>query len=176
MSGKNLISLPAIFMPVLLFIVFDSVALGLNFWISAKLEKSAVAINLSGRQRMLSQRMTKSLLMLHVADEDSEKQAAFNEFASTVELFDNTLKGFISGSMTRGGDGKPLYLPAADAQNAVLITASAHQLWSTMHSQLLPVISAGIRVDDPSLDTALATLLDDNQALLTLMNDLTSVL
>lgn len=176
MSSKNLISLPAIFIPVLLFIVFDSVALGLNFWISAKLEKSAVAINLSGRQRMLSQRMTKSFLMLHVANEDSEKQTAFNEFAGTVELFDNTLKGFISGGMTRGGDGNPLYLPAADAQNAALITASAHQLWSKMYSQLRPVISAGIHVDDQALHTALYTLLDDNQALLTLMNDLTSVL
>jgi|GEM_PF-3631603 len=48
MSDKSVIGLPAILVPVIFFIVFDSIALALNFWISDQLEKSAVAINLAG--------------------------------------------------------------------------------------------------------------------------------
>ncbi len=36
MTEPNLAKLPTIFIPIMLFIVFDVVALGLNFWISAQ--------------------------------------------------------------------------------------------------------------------------------------------
>lgn len=44
------------------FLLFDIAVLTLNFYISSQLSDSATAINLAGRQRMLSQRMTKELL------------------------------------------------------------------------------------------------------------------
>ena len=172
MRGK----LRAIFIPVILFIVFDMVALGLNFWISAKLEKSAEAINLSGRQRMLSQRMTKSLLMLHVALTDAEKHNAFNEFANAVSLFNKTLNGFLYGGITTSGDGKPVYLFATDAPNTQLIAGSASQLWALIHKRLLPVEIGGAGVGVEALQSALATLLMHNTQLLGLMNDLTTAL
>ena len=176
MSQQNPIKLPTILIPIILFVIFDTVALGLNFWISSKLEQSAVAINLSGRQRMLSQRMTKALLMLHVAEIDTDKQRAFDEFTSTVKLFDKTLFGFREGGMTEGGDGKPLFLPAVSAQNAALITASASQLWSIVHSHLLPIVNADMLVEHTILYPALQTLLEYNQPLLKQMNDLTTAL
>ena len=176
MSQQNPIKLPTILIPIILFVIFDTVALGLNFWISSKLEQSAVAINLSGRQRMLSQRMTKALLMLHVAENDTDKQSAFDEFSSTVKLFDKTLFGFREGGMTEGGDGKPLFLPAVSAQNAALITASASQLWSIVHSHLSPIVNADMLVDHTILHPALQSLLEYNQSLLKQMNDLTTAL
>jgi diguanylate cyclase (GGDEF)-like protein len=176
MTEKTRGKLPAIFIPVVLFIVFDAVALGLNFWISAKLEKSAVAINLSGRQRMLSQRMTKSLLMLHVAQTDTEKLSAFTEFSNAVDLFDKTLNGFLQGGITISGDGKPVYLAAAEAPNAQMITGSASQLWTLIHKRLLPVALGGIGIDAEVLRSALRTLLLHNSQLLGLMNELTTAL
>jgi diguanylate cyclase (GGDEF)-like protein len=176
MSQQNPIKLPTILIPIILFVIFDTVALGINFWISNKLEQSAVAINLSGRQRMLSQRMTKSLLMLHVAEHDTDKQSAFDEFSSTVKLFDKTLLGFREGGMTEGGDGKPLYLPAVSEQNAALITASASQLWAIVNSHLLPVITADMSIEHTILHPALQTLLEYNQPLLKQMNELTTAL
>lgn len=176
MSHQNPIKLPTILIPIVLFVLFDIVALGINFWISNKLEQSAVAINLSGRQRMLSQRMTKSLLMLHISETDADKQSAFDEFSNTVRLFDKTLLGFREGGMTEGGNGNPLYLPAVSAQNAALITASASQLWAIVYSHLLPVINADIQVEHAILHPALQNLLEYNQSLLKQMNDLTTAL
>ena len=176
MSQQNPIKLPTILIPVVLFVFFDMVALGINFWISNKLEQSAVAINLSGRQRMLSQRMTKSLLMLQIAETDADKQSAFNEFSNTVKLFDKTLLGFREGGITESGDGKSLYLPAVSAQNAALITASASQLWAIVYNHLLPVINADMLVEHLILHPALQNLLEYNQPLLKQMNDLTTAL
>lgn len=176
MSHTNQVKTPSIFIPVLFFIVFDMVALSLNFWISFQLEKSAVAINLSGRQRMLSQRMTKSLLMLQLADSEAQKPAAFEEFAKTVDLFDKTLSCFFKGGMTAGGDGKPLYLPASDAANAQAIIADALQLWAIINKQLQPVIAIGVAVGDDDLKAAMNTVINNNIQLLSMMNDLTTVL
>ncbi|AMK77940.1 MULTISPECIES: diguanylate cyclase domain-containing protein [Methylomonas] len=168
--------IPAVFIPVLLFIVFDAVALGLNFWISARLEENAVAINLSGRQRMLSQRMTKALLMLHVAQTDTEKLSAFTEFSNAVGLFDKTLSGFLQGGITSSGDGKPVYLSATEAVNTQVITGSASLLWTLIHKRLLPVEMGGAQVGAEVLLPALNTLLTHNTQLLGLMNDLTTAL
>jgi diguanylate cyclase (GGDEF)-like protein len=176
MAEKTLGKFPVIFIPVLLFILFDTVALGLNFWISAKLEKSAMAINLSGRQRMLSQRMTKSLLMLQVAQTDAQKLNAFTEFSNAVDLFDKTLTGFLQGGMTFSGDGKPVYLPATEAPNTQIITGSAVQLWTLIRKQLSPVEVGGASIGAEVLRSALDTLLMHNTPLLGLMNDLTTSL
>ena len=51
-----------IVLAVVCFLVLDITVLSLNFYISFQMSDSASAINLAGRQRMLSQRMTKELL------------------------------------------------------------------------------------------------------------------
>jgi len=173
-AGRSVVRL--IFMPIMLFLVFDSVALGLNFWISAKLEISAVAINLSGRQRMLSQRMSKSLLMLLIAEDDAQKSSAFDEFAKAVDVFDKTLTGFAQGGATLSGDGKPIYLVATEDHRSLVITAQASQLWVIVHQSLQAVLAQGSNVDHDALRPALDSLLRYNQQILGLMNDLTSAL
>lgn len=174
LGGKNFIHLPSIFIPIILFIVFDVIALGLNFWISAKLEISAKAINLSGRQRMLSQRISKSLLMLHIAKTESQKNAAHNELTQAVDLFDKTLTGFTQGGMTYSGDGKRIYLHATEDSQSQLITASAAQLWAIIGENLKPVIHQP--ANPATLSAALETMQDYNLQLLQSMNDLTTAL
>ena len=175
-SGKNVIRLPQIFIPIALFIIFDIVALGLNFWISAKLEISAVAINLSGRQRMLSQRMTKSLLMLQTTNEDKEKSVIFDEFSKAVDLFDKTLYGFAKGGITLSGDGNSLFLPQVTDTESRFITAQATQVWEIVYQILQPFIKAGLPADHAGLQAAMESLAHHNLQLLKLMNDLTTAL
>lgn len=175
-AGSGIVHLPSIFVPILLFIVFDMVALGLNFWISAKLETSAVAINLSGRQRMLSQRMSKAVLMLHTAANESQKSEAFDEFALSVDLFDKTLTGFLHGGTTISGDGKPIYLRASEDHESQMIAASATQLWTIVRQNLQPVLEQGKNAGDQALHPALDTIHIYNLQLLRLMNDLTTAL
>lgn len=170
------ISLPSIFIPIILFISFDIIALGLNFWISSKLELGAVAINLSGRQRMLSQKMSKSLLMIAGAENAVQKNSAFEEFSSAAELFNKTLNGFAFGGMTLSGDGKSLFLARVEDQYSQFITAQALQLWQIVYPNLKLVQDSGAAVDKKHIQMALDTLLHHNLQILKLMNDLTTSL
>ena len=49
---------------VAFFLVFDLAVLLLNVFISVQVTADATAINISGRQRMLSQRMSKAVLVM----------------------------------------------------------------------------------------------------------------
>ncbi len=62
------------------------------------MEDLAVAVNLSGRQRMLTQKMAKEyfLVALDIDTENNRK-----ELARTVSLFDTTLKGLLNGDEER---------------------------------------------------------------------------
>jgi nitrate/nitrite-specific signal transduction histidine kinase len=60
-----------IVLAVVCFLIFDITVLSLNFYISFQLSDSAAAINLAGRQRMLSQRMTKELLAAKLESQQS---------------------------------------------------------------------------------------------------------
>lgn len=76
-------SVPSVLIPVCLFVLLDCFALSLNYLISYRLSENAVAINLAGRQRMLSQRMTKSVLIIQSAGE-FDKSTALYELQDTV--------------------------------------------------------------------------------------------
>ena len=56
-----------IIVAVALFLLFDLGVLVLNFYTSFQIAEDAVGINLSGRQRMLSQRTAKALLAVETA-------------------------------------------------------------------------------------------------------------
>jgi len=174
-SSRNLIKVPVIFIPIVMFVLFDVVALGLNVWISEKLETNALTINLSGRQRMLSQRMSKSLLMLQTAKTDVRKQLAFDEFTSLVDLFDSTLKAFAYGGNTLSGQGEPIYLHAIEGKNGQFIADQTIQIWSIVQQKISPVLELGTTIDETALTAAVDTLLHHNIQILKLMNDLTSV-
>jgi hypothetical protein len=55
-----------IIIAVTLFIVIDLGVLVLNFYTSFQIGEDALGVNLAGRQRMLSQRMTKAVLTLDI--------------------------------------------------------------------------------------------------------------
>jgi hypothetical protein len=106
-----------IILAVVVFMVADSLVIGINFYSTFKANESAVSINLSGRQRMLSQRTAKSLLLLQSAvavNDDAGIERQLKELDLVVRLFDTTLKGFRDGDTVTGGDGNPVYLMQVD--------------------------------------------------------------
>ncbi len=62
------------------------------------MEDLAVAVNLSGRQRMLTQKMAKEYFLVAL---DIDKENNRKELARTVSLFDTTLKGLLNGDETQ---------------------------------------------------------------------------
>jgi|GEM_PF-2833878 len=88
-----------------------------------------VVINLAGRQRMLSQRMTKEALMLQA---DVHSKVALQD---TVKLFDKTLAGLIHGDESLG-------LPACGNEETLNQLHVVEQLWDPFHDKMQTVVSS----------------------------------
>ena len=129
LKSKNL------FGAILLFILLDFSILAINYWITYQLSKDAVAINLSGRQRMLSQQMTKSLLQLQSPHSAEASRAAKEEFRESVRLFDQTLFAFKQGGMAVSGDGGNVTLDRVSSVEA-----------GQLLKQTLPYLQFGTRL------------------------------
>jgi len=104
------------------FVVLDLGTLAFSYTIARQVEKDAVAINLAGRQRMLSQRITKAAL-LAVNAERSETQRAEStaELGQAYKVFNRTLSAFAEGGETVGGDGRPVQLDSVQGKAALLL-------------------------------------------------------
>ena len=156
------------------FLLFDLGVLVLNFYTSYQISADAVSINLAGRQRMLSQRMTKSLLALESdALRGKSQDASLKELAGTVDLFDKTLKGFQMGGTVKGGDSKPVTLKALTTVDGKNILTKAEQIWTPYLNAINPVLQ-GSGATGSTLSTAITYARNTNIKLLVLMNDLTT--
>lgn len=164
-------------MAIGLFIVFDVVAVSLNYLLSWRIEAQAVGINLAGRQRMLSQRMVKVLLQIDGARRSGEPvKAYFDELKLTFDLFDNTLRGFDVGHETQGGGGEAFFLPATTEPRARQAVGEAVLLWQDYRSRVIGLLEGGEKSDDALVQAALVEAKARNLKLLGLMNSLTSEL
>ncbi len=157
-----------------LFLCFDLGVLIPNYIFSSLLNKDTVAINLAGRQRMLSQQMTKSLL------EVKNHQEAGNSFKDSqkrlnksYKLFDDTLKGFQEGNNVEGADGQPIYLKAVETEKGRQILQEAVEIWNPYKEKLQPVLTADKLIQFKDLEAAVLYAKENNLKLLGLMNDLT---
>lgn len=168
------------------FLVFDLGVLILNFYTSYQISEDAVAINLAGRQRMLSQRMTKAILTINEdlrAGEDVS--ATLKELQTTASLFDGTLAGFEQGGEVTGSDGKPAALQAVGSDIGREILQQARQIWIPYLAALQPLLNGEPTLDSPPtfddeppvvgvMPAAIAVARDNNLKLLDLMNRLTT--
>jgi diguanylate cyclase (GGDEF)-like protein/PAS domain S-box-containing protein len=166
-----------ILLAVVVFMVADSLVIGINFYSTYKANESAVSINLSGRQRMLSQRMTKALLILQRAvatNDDAGIERQLKELDLSVGLFNTTLKGFRDGGMVTGGDGSRVYLTQVQTAAARKNVADAYTIWNTYLEHLRPLLGNNRDFSAGQLETVVAYAQAHNLEVLRLMNDLTT--
>ncbi len=164
-----------IIIAVALFLLFDLGVLVLNFYTSFQIAEDALGVNLSGRQRMLSQRTAKSLLAVDAArSKGLPADKDLDELKAAVKLFDASLKGFQGGATVPGGDGKPVFLKAAEGDKALDILKKAQDLWTPYQQKLLPVLAG--TASEPQLQDAVDYAKNNNLKLLGLMNELTTAL
>ncbi|GAB1259027.1 hypothetical protein NBRC116494_35290 [Aurantivibrio plasticivorans] len=168
-----------ILISVALFLLLDASVLIVNFYMSFQISEDAIGVNLAGRQRMLSQRMTKSLFIMQSADENSDTyESAFNELQSSKNLFDATFNAFLYGGTTKGAKGESLVLAPVATEAAINALNSASELWGPYKEQINNVIASqkeGISLEERAsvLASAMTIASANNVSLLTLMNDLT---
>lgn len=164
-----------IIVAVALFLLFDLGVLVLNFYTSFQIAEDALGVNLSGRQRMLSQRTAKALFAIESArTAGTDAKADLAELQGATRLFDQSLKGFQSGATVPGGDGKPVLLRPAEGERAAAILQEAQTIWTPYQQVLAPVLAGN--ATDAELRAATAYARANNLRLLGLMNDLTNAL
>jgi PAS domain S-box-containing protein len=166
----------AIHISVILFLVLDFSILISNFVISSEISQDAISINLSGRQRLLSQKMVKALLQIYV-EHGNNTSASWQELAVAYQQFDETLEAFNSGRTVTGGDGQPVFLKAVDNTRAKHIVKQGINIWKPYREKLRPILTTkNTRVTIEKLQAAIAYASQHNLKLLDLMNRLTSEL
>jgi diguanylate cyclase (GGDEF)-like protein len=104
------------------FVLLDLGTLAFSYSISRQVEKDAVAINLAGRQRMLSQRITKAaLLATNPSRSEIQRTESAAEVTQAYLTFRRTLSAFAEGGETVGGDGRLVHLDGVQGKSALLV-------------------------------------------------------
>jgi len=156
---------------ILLFVALDMVVLVINLRIAEQVAVDAVAINLAGRQRMLSQRMTKDLLLTVGASDPALASQSREAFLDAYALFDQTLSAFNSGGQTRGSDGNTVTLDPVRGPAAEPI----HQTRALL-SAIADTVDRARRDSGTALDEVTTYMVRNNGEILSLMNALTTAL
>lgn len=99
----------------------------------------AATLNLSGKQRMLTQKMSKEFLMIAYGHDVDNNKLSLLE---TYTLFERTLKGLVSGDATLG-------LPGTDSQSIIDQLGTVSGLWADFK----PVVSAASEAGAGSVST-----------------------
>ncbi len=157
-----------------LFLCFNLGVLIPTFIFSTLLKKDTVSINLAGRQRTLSQKMTKSLLEVQNQQEAGDSiQDSRERLSQSYQLFDDVLKAFQTGKSVKGADGESVYLKAVETEKGRQIIREALEIWNPYKEKLQPVFNADRLIQFKDLEAAVAYGRENNLKLLDLMNDLT---
>ncbi len=88
-------------------------------------------INLAGRQRMLTQKMSKEALALVFDGATPERRANLEK---TCGLFDRTLRALTKGGTTEGPAGEPVQVPAMKSAAVQLQLTKARESWDRFAS------------------------------------------
>jgi len=130
-------------------------------------------INLAGRQRALSQRMTKALLAY---DLDTRAQrpadAPLGELRKISGIFNAVIRGFNAGGPVPGTDGKEFLMPAVVDADEKRIVRDALDLWLPLYDRLQEVASG--KATPEQLSAAVDMARARNVAIFDLMNELTN--
>ncbi|OQY24294.1 MAG: hypothetical protein B6I37_03575, partial [Desulfobacteraceae bacterium 4572_35.2] len=114
----------------------------ISLYFLAAQEQDAPVINIAGRQRMLSQKMTKESLT--VASQAKEQQAR-QELSKTRQLFDTSLNALINGNVSMG-------VPKTEEPKIVAQLATVSALWRDFNANIQTIERA--QVDDPAFQNA----------------------
>ncbi|MBN2801413.1 MAG: methyl-accepting chemotaxis protein [Deltaproteobacteria bacterium] len=152
-----------------LFAVLLLTILGSTLVLSSQ-EADGLQINLAGRQRMLSQRMTKEALLLERSLGTARQDRAARDLKATTALFHTTLHALTEGGEAVGGDGQAVRLPPAKGE----ATLSALERGMARWDAVSPLVDQALATGQPeAIRAAVGALEENNLALLKDMNEAT---
>ncbi len=166
----------SIIIAVALFLLLDASVLVFNFYVSYQIAEDAVSVNLAGRQRMLSQRMAKSLYMLNANKDDTIFfDSTLLELQLSQNLFDKTLKAFMQGGEVKGAGDAFVTLKPVNSQKSKDSLRNAAIVWEPYNLAITTFLTAAAQSEyvDGELLNAMLMARANNLKLLELMNNLT---
>lgn len=143
-KSKSVKKVPKVlFIAVLTFVLLDAAMLGLNFAITKQVDLNSAAINLAGRQRMLSQRIDKALLQLSSTAYQAQWASQRSIAVQAFNLFDTTLQAMKAGGETRDALLNPIALsPLKDARlmefvdnSLIFVNSIRNEIIQTLNSE-----------------------------------------
>jgi len=161
--------LQKLFIPTSVVFLIIIVSFVTNWIVIEGQEKDALIVNLGGRQRMLTQKMTKEVLIYELGG--AAKEDAKKSITSSVKNFDITLKGLInSGEVPISNDpeGEKVFIDAVGEPARGQLEKTA-QLWSIFSENITKYLETGDK-------QALNYVLQNNIPLLTEMNKAVTML
>lgn len=167
-----------IIISIVLFLILDASVLIMNFYISFEIADDAVGVNIAGRQRMLSQRMMKSLFDIQTSlGDEAELQRSVAELQATTNLFNQTLIAFDKGGLTKAPDGNPATLEAVSSPSSLQAVAEGKDIWQPYFASINRLLALDPVTQADDFSRQLMQTIDLGQAsnltLLALMNKLT---
>jgi methyl-accepting chemotaxis protein len=108
-------------------------------------------INLAGRQRMLTQKMSKEALALMLDGANAERREILGK---TCSLFERTLEALADGGVTDGPSGEPVQVPSVESPDIQAQLTKVRGLWAS-YSKLIKS-SADYSADLPAYSTLIA--------------------
>lgn len=137
-----------------------------TFFISSAQKDDGLVINLAGRQRMLSQKMAKEVLLYHQAVNSGQDGAAMKkQVLSTMQLFDHTLKALANSGpapVTVDPEGPTKVIPAASPEVGRQL-ATVESFWSEYQNDIHHILEQHELRDD-FLTNSLTVLKEMNKA------------
>jgi len=159
MSQSKSIGLSAKLTSAICVITLISILLVLFTVITLKNQKNdSTVINIAGRQRMLSQKMSKEVMTIEAGLAIAKSRASLKE---THDLFNSSLKGLLNGSSS-------MHLPPTSDPKILAQMHKVESLWKAFSLQVQVVINSSSNKE--SIDQAAAKILVDNIPLLKEMN------
>ncbi len=159
---------------MLLFIGLELMMVALFAYFARQVADNAVTASLSGKQRMLSERSVRALLVMDRLEADARPQAvAMRDLAEASELFSGNLDALDKGgpAPARGGTAMSPTLAECAPCKKILTDMRGH--WSPLRTAIDRVIASGGR-DQAALAEALQLALQRNERILELSNELTA--
>lgn len=159
---------------IALFLVFDLGVLVLNFYTSGKIAEQTEKINIAGRQRTLTQQMSKATLYIKAQKlQQWVYQTGLDKLGEHYALFDNTMDVLNYGGETVSAEtGELVTLLAVNDIQGKAIMSEATAIWSGFQNALEPMMVDTLITDD-EIKPASAFIAKNNLKLYDVMNRLT---
>ena len=139
-----------------------------TWWVTNNQKDDGAGINMAGRQRMLSQKMTKEMLEGVSAEDTKTRQQSFKAAENSMRIFDITLTGLIKGGkipLTLSSTGTEFYTSPSAADDSLKLLQEVEPLWKSYSQKMNSVISGTV-----SAESDLVWISDNSNKLLSAMN------